>query len=89
MGFPAGTQTGSAVWLDVSSKDAVYLAEEVAYDINVASEKKGANEVDFTAKVVNQIGTVGNLAQNFDWVVLDSDKNEVSGITITPIEGTA
>ena len=89
MGFPAGTQTGSAVWIDVSSKDAVYLAEEVAYDINVASEKKGANEVDFTAKVVNQIGTVGNLAQNFDWVVLDSDKNEVSGITITPIEGTA
>ena len=89
MGFPAGTQTGSAVWLDVSSKDAVYLAEEVAYDINVASEKKGANEVDFTAEVVNQIGTVGSLKQNFNWVVLDSDKNEVSNITITPIEGTA
>ena len=89
MGFPAGTQTGSAVWIDVSSKDAVYLAEEVAYDINVASEKKGANEVDFTAEVVNQIGTVGSLKQNFNWVVLDSDKNEVSNITITPIEGTA
>ena len=28
MGFPAGTAAGAAVWIDASSKDAVYLAEE-------------------------------------------------------------
>ncbi len=89
LGFPKGTAVNSAVYVDVSSKDAVYLAEEQLYNIKIDKEKVSDTVYNLTASVVNQIGTTGTLKQNFKWVALDADKNETDAITIEPIEGTS
>ena len=93
-GFAAGTAAGSAFWLDVSQKDAVYIAEEQAYDIT--NTKTAGNDTltsggsaSFGAEIQNQIGLPGYCEQNFQWYAMNTARNtEVSGITVTPSSDT-
>ena len=93
-GFPEGTAPGAGVWVDVSDKDAFYLAEEQAYDIEVKAKGKTTAErgdsITVSAELVNQIGTKGALAQSFDWVLLDSQRNPVTeGFVLSETGGEA
>ena len=89
IGFPEGTDKRAKFAVDVSTKDAVYFAKEAAYDITLSSEQESENKIVLTASVINQIGLKGGLSQEFDWVVLDGNSNEVDGVTVTPISGTS
>ena len=71
-----------------------YLAEEVAYDIenNLVSGNdtvEVGDELTFEAILTNQIGLPGCLDQTFEWLAMDTDRqNEVSGISIVPSDDT-
>lgn len=83
IGFPSGTEEGAAFWLDVSSKDSVYFAEEEAYDItNTVTEApeiiRSGGTIKCEAALYNQIGIKGGLKQEFDWVILDEARTPVS-----------
>ena len=92
IGFPAGEKQGSKIELNLSylPDDAIYFAEEVAYEFLV-EEKSGkvqveaGDELSFSAKMLNQVGTEGTLPQEFTWYVLNEEKTETaSGFDITP-----
>ena len=63
----------------------VYIAPEAAYDVkNTISMTKvlpGA-VVSGSAKVINQVGDMGNLDQNITYFVTDSEGNVVDGISV-------
>lgn len=73
---------GSVMTVDYST---VYLAPERAYDVeNTISMTKvmpGA-VVSGSAKVVNQIGTKGNLNQDITYFVTDTEGNVVEGVSV-------
>ncbi len=89
-GFAGGTLSGAAFDIDFSVDDAIYLAEEVVYDIKNTvkagqTSLKTGETVTLEASVVNQLGGEGTLGQNFTWVAFDTTrKNIVEGITVTP-----
>ena len=88
LGFVPGTKPGAKFYLDTNEKNSVYIAPEIEYDIK--SEVVSApldicqgGTFEVKASVVNQVGSSGNLNQNFTWKVLNEDNTEeVSGFTI-------
>ena len=77
LGFPVGTVKNVAVDIGFNTADAVYVAEEKAY--NIKNEKisgdellKSENTLVFKAEVINQVGLIGYLNQEFTWNVLNS-----------------
>ncbi len=97
MGFAAGTQKGAAVEFNSRHPgiQQAYYAKETAHDIQadiVSGENTlGVNaSVTLSAAVYNQLEEKGNLSQEFDWVLLDSDKNVVEeGYAITNSDSSA
>ncbi len=91
LGFAAGTQKDAAVEFNSrhSGVQQAYYAKETAHDINVSvvsgeTEMKIGSTLSLEAAVCNQLGKKGNLSQEFDWVLLDSDKKPVTdGYAIT------
>ncbi len=89
-GFAGGTLSGAAFDIDFSVEDAIYLAEEVVYDIKNEvkagqTSLKAGETVTLEASVVNQLDKEGTLEQNFTWVAMDTNrKNIIEGITVTP-----
>ena len=89
IGFMNGEAEGSGMEFNLAyiPEEAIYFAEEVAYDIEVTSENPvvaSNSTTEFEAKALNQIGSMGNLAQNFTWHVVNADRTEeVEGFTLT------
>lgn len=77
VGFANGTPEGSAVWYDISHKDATYIAEEQAFDLTVETANETANSIDLKATLKNQLGYEGGLSQEFDWVAVKEDRKTV------------
>ena len=82
IGYPwQGAVGGSEV--TVSYAD-TYIAKEVAYDISnevisgSANSLKGGDTLRLSATVLNQIGDIGNLSQNFSWYALAYDRTTVA-----------
>ena len=75
---------GSVMTVDYST---VYLAPERAYDVenNISMTKvmPGATVMG-SAKVVNQIGTKGNMDQTITYYVTDANGNVKEGVSIVP-----
>jgi len=72
----------AALDIDHSS---MYIAPEAAYDVeNTISMTKvmPGTAVSGSAKVVNQVGDMGNLDQNITYFVTDSEGNVVDGISV-------
>ena len=88
-GFMEGEAAGSKMEINLSyiPEEAIYFAEEVAYDIEVTSENPvvaSNTTTEFEAKALNQIGSTGSLAQNFTWYIVSADRTEyVEGFTLT------
>lgn len=86
IGFPNGSECGTTVGFDMGSDDAddaVYFAEEEVYNITntpISEEKDiyAGADIIMKAEVINQIGTVGSLSQNFKWYAADEDKTRVA-----------
>ena len=93
-GFAGGTLAGAAFDIDFSVEDAVYLAEEVVYDIKNTvkvghANVKAGETVTLEASVVNQHDKEGSLGQNFTWVAMDTNRETIiPGITVTPSADT-
>ncbi len=89
VGFKNGEAQGSGMEINLAyqPEDAIYFAEEVAYEIDVTSENPTVSSNStavIEANVYNQIGTNGTLDQNFTWVALSADRTEeVEGFTFT------
>ena len=70
--------------------DGVYIAPEVAYDVDVASATETKNVIaggrnTYKATVLNQIGIAAKTtAQTFTWSVVDASGNAVEGLSVEP-----
>ena len=88
IGFPEGVKTGARIEFD-TAQTAVYLAEEIVYDIKTTKisgpEKLNTtSEMTFKAEVINQIGLPGYLEQEVDWYAMDTARSQfIDGITIS------
>lgn len=92
------TYAGSSVAInyidDSNGMKSAYFAEEQAYDISntliEGSEKVNVGDtLTFEAELINQVGLAGCLDQTFEWLVMDTAReNEVSGISIVPSDDT-
>lgn len=88
-GFPAGTAADVKVEFDTSEADGYYFGVEQAYDIsNTLTTDKDLvcqdSDIQVKAQVLNQIGTTGNLRQNFTWYAADKEKTKaVKGFKFT------
>ena len=93
IGYPKGYTEGSAISIDTSENDAIYIAPEQAYTLDVNAEKTNLSlgeTTNVSASVLNQVGLEGTLSQNVSWLALDTDRIEkVSGISIVPNENGA
>ncbi len=93
IGYPKGYTEGSAISIDTSENDAIYIAPEQAYTLDVNAEKTNLSigeTTNVSANVLNQVGLEGTLSQNVSWLALDTDRIEkVSGISIVPNENGA
>lgn len=79
VGLPAGVQQGAGIAIDTSTPDAVYLAEEVPYEITLTAEKdilQQGESCNITASVLNQIGIKGNVSQEIRYSVMNEDRTE-------------
>ena len=91
MGFgPKGKTPVKGTVIDFN-KNALYIAEEVAFGISanaVSSNKvEQGGTIDLEAAVLNQSGLKGYLEQDFTWIALNADRTEtVSGITFASTE---
>jgi len=87
-GMPAGTPKGAAFLMDLSVPNGFYFAEEVAYDIKneiISGESSvySGESATFEASVLNQLGAEGYLVQDFDWYVMDTEREEfIDGFTV-------
>ena len=80
-----GIVSGTARDYIIYDNASPYLAEEIAYSINITGENEIAVGEDavISAELLNQIGTKGNLSQEFDWSVLNADRSDYAdGITL-------
>ena len=95
IGYPAGYTQGSAIMIDTSKQDSIYVAEEKAVKIAntiVSGDSKLAcgSSVTIKAEVQNQLGIPGNLDQSVEWHVLNTDRTkEIEDITIVKENGCA
>ena len=92
IGFPAGEAQGSKIEFNLKyqPEDAIYFAEEVAYDIEVSGDSEVSTQKAATveASVLNQIGTEGALSQDFTWYAVNEKMTEyVEGFTFKESEG--
>ena len=94
VGFMNGEAAGSKMEINLAYQpdDAIYLAEEVAYELNVScgdTELTSGDTVSVSAELLNQVGTTGSLSQVFDWYVVNEGRTEeIEGITIIPSTDT-
>lgn len=94
MGFPAASLPGTAVYIDVSSKDAMYFAQQSPTSIKLSCNKATAltngDVIDVKSDVLNQVGTKGSLSQTVKWYLVNENRTKaVSGAHIVPYEGGA
>ena len=88
-GIGKKSDLASAVIIDTTVGDSLYLAEEILYDISneVVTGSTTLNNnstVTLKSELTNQIGLTGGLDQNVTWYALSSDRTEVvDSITIT------
>lgn len=65
--------------VDVSDKNAFYIAEEQPYDIHVSTNEStvriNKNSVVLSYEILNQIGTRGGLDQEVSWYALKGDRS--------------
>ena len=87
VGAPIGTKANSVIHIDLTDDEAVYFAEEVAYDISVSVDEatvSAGGSVNATATVENQVGVAGYLDQDVEWYVMNTERNQfVEGFTVT------
>ncbi|MDY3031889.1 MAG: right-handed parallel beta-helix repeat-containing protein, partial [Clostridia bacterium] len=90
LGYPGGYTEGSAMSIDTSCQDAVYVAPEQAYELRISSENnekriEPGSTLKLDAHMLNQLGLEGNLTQDLQWYAMDKSRETfISGITITP-----
>jgi len=97
IGMPEDPEGTTATTRSFAMKpESLFIGYEAAHDIVVEAENTSfmagsAETVDLTAKVVNQVGTIGYLPQNFTWYALNAERTDVvDGLIITEgEEGTA
>ena len=88
IGFPTGYSAGSAIMLDTTEQDSVYVAPEQASRI-ANTIVSGTNKVvkgksiELKSEVLNQLGITGCLDQSVSWYVTNKDKTKKeSGFTV-------
>ena len=59
--------------------DEIYVAEEVAYEINLTADEKlfKGDTLNASVEILNQLGQKGKLSQDCDWYVTDLDRKTV------------
>lgn len=94
-GYPVGSKKGSKIELNLNNPGFTpsYFAKEKLYDLELSADKNEASNGDtikFNASVVNQLGEKSSFAQDFEWYVLDENKNhKYDGYSLTTQDGEA
>lgn len=95
IGLPKGTAAGAAIEFNTFHDGVLqpYYAKEVPHYITLepvadAAVIKGL-PTSYKAKLLNQVDSVGYLAQNFTYTVFGADGEAVEGLTVENAEGVA